>query len=597
MLSTLLLALFYAATLCLAQLALPNPPYIPPDAANGARQSFGRLQPNPQWSNLLGNLLYFYEAQRSGKLPSTNRVSWRNSSTENDGKDVNLDLSGGYFDAGDFIKATFPLSAALTSICWGATDYGKAYDTTKQTAYLDDMLRWGLDWLMKAHPSDNTLYVLVGNTDTDDAYWGGDQGIPTYRPSYQINDTNPGTDAAAGASAAFSACSNLYANRGFGGPFSSPASLQNSSYADTLLTHAQQLYSFAVNASGGQKTYQTSVPATAKSYASSAYTDELTLAALLLSWATNSTSLYQDAENYYQQFKLAGNNGVFNWDSKTPGLAVLFAQMTQSSETLGGNLSSWQSEAERYFDRIVNKQGPAFLTEGGLLYYNGDSDDASINPALNAAMLLTRYAPLASTSEKKNSYIQFAQSQVDYVLGNNPMHGASLPHTRRTMPNMNPLVPYIVGSHPNSPSNPHSAMASGGNSASDIDTSPKEEAYVLYGAVIGGPDRRDRYFDIRSDWPETEVALDYNAPMLTLAAMHVLNGLNDPFFVNLTIGAYESSRPKGLPCDSAFPKGCAGPHLSRGAKIAIGVVVTVVGLLIIGLLAWYLRTLKRSKTA
>ena len=56
--------------------------------------------PNSQWSTLLGNLLYFYEEQRSGRLPSTKRVSWRNDSSVNDGSDVGLDLSGGYYDAG-----------------------------------------------------------------------------------------------------------------------------------------------------------------------------------------------------------------------------------------------------------------------------------------------------------------------------------------------------------------------------------------------------------------------------------------------------------------------------------------------------------------
>jgi hypothetical protein len=67
------------------------------------------------------------------------------------------------------------------------------------------------------------------------------------------------------------------------------------------------------------------------------------------------------------------------------------------------------------------------------------------------------------------------------------------------------LVPYIVGVNPNSPSNPHSAMASGGFDVDNIDTDPAQEAHILYGAVVGGPDKKGRYFDIRSDWPETEV--------------------------------------------------------------------------------------------
>jgi endoglucanase len=83
-----------------AQLSLPSPPLLPPPATSGAHSSTQGSIPNPQWSALLGNLLYFYEAQRSGHLPATNRVSWRNDSAVNDGSDVGLDLSGGYYDAG-----------------------------------------------------------------------------------------------------------------------------------------------------------------------------------------------------------------------------------------------------------------------------------------------------------------------------------------------------------------------------------------------------------------------------------------------------------------------------------------------------------------
>ncbi len=83
-----------------AQLSMPSPPFLPPPASSGAQPSTQGSVPNPQWSTLLGNLLYFYEAQRSGRLPITNRVSWRNDSAVNDGSDVGLDLSGGYYDAG-----------------------------------------------------------------------------------------------------------------------------------------------------------------------------------------------------------------------------------------------------------------------------------------------------------------------------------------------------------------------------------------------------------------------------------------------------------------------------------------------------------------
>ncbi|THH07875.1 hypothetical protein EW146_g9178 [Bondarzewia mesenterica] len=196
------------------------------------------------------------------------------------------------------------------------------------------------------------------------------------------------------------------------------------------------------------------------------------------------------------------------------------------------NLSGWQQEAERYFDRIVSGTGPSYTTSGALLWYNGDSDDASLNPVLNAAMLLTRYAQIATTSGRRTSYLSFAQNQLDYALGKNSMS---------------------FDSNSNSPSNPHSAMASDGNDITQLDTSPTQEAYVLYGAVIGGPNKQDWFFNIHSDWPETEVALDYNAPLLTLAAAHALTDTADPYFTQLQAGAYDARKPSGTPCDPAFP--------------------------------------------
>lgn len=199
----------------------------------------------------------------------------------------------------------------------------------------------------------------------DNLYWGGDLNIPLPRPSFQINDTNPGTDAAASASAAFSACSSLYANRAFNGSFSSStASLHNASYAQTLLTHSQQLYTFAANSSGGLKTYQSSVPEIGDAYPSTDFGDDLAMAALWLSWANGSAALFQDAEDYYKEYKLAGTSRIFNWDSKTPGLAVLFAQIAQSPSGPGRNLAQWKQEAEKYFDGIVNNDGPGYLSRG-----------------------------------------------------------------------------------------------------------------------------------------------------------------------------------------------------------------------------------------
>lgn len=557
------LAVLSLAAPGLSQVALPSPAVLPPPAASGAVSSASKT-PNAQWSTLLGNLLYFYEAQRSGKLPSTNRVNWRNSSALNDGSDIGKDLTGGYYDAGDYIKCTYPLSFVLTSVCWGAVEFGSGYDQAQQTPYLDDMLRWGLDWLIKAHPDANTLVVQVGDGNLDNDYWGGDQDIPTPRPSYLINSTHPGTDAAASASAAFSACSILYSGSKNTFANSAPASLADTNYASTLQTHATQLFGLAANSSFA--TFTSTLPAVNNVYPSSGYQDELVLGAFMLGAATNSSTLISQAISWYESAGLSGADNVFNWDSKGPGMAIMFAQLASAQPQLFPNsysLSHWQSEAENYFDLIIGGSGRGRLTNGGLLYYDGDSDEASLNPALNAAMLMLHYAPIATSNDKRSSYKSYARNQIAYTLGNNPMS-----------------APYVVGSNPNSPSNPHSAPASGGSDAGNINTSPSQESNVLYGAIIGGPDKSDRFFDIRDDWPETEVALDYNAPMLTLAAASVLSETDDPYFTKLQAGAYNNVKPSGTPCDAAYP--CGGKHggLSRAGLIALVVVLVVVGLLI-----------------
>ncbi len=94
-----------------AQLPLPDTPYTPPDASHGTQVTNGST-PNAQWSTLVGNLLYFYDEQRSGKLPLNERVPWRNDSALDDGKDVGLDLTGGYYDAG----GRFDLSSTMSAL-------------------------------------------------------------------------------------------------------------------------------------------------------------------------------------------------------------------------------------------------------------------------------------------------------------------------------------------------------------------------------------------------------------------------------------------------------------------------------------------------
>lgn len=68
--------------------------------------------------------------------------------------------------------------------------------------------------------------------------------------------------------------------------------------------------------------------------------------------------------------------------------------------------------------------------------------------------------------------------------------------------------------------------------------------------------------------------------MLTLAAMRVLNDSSDPFFTRLQPGAFAALKPSGSPCDAAF--NCnSGSGLSKGAKVALGIVLSLIGCMIV----------------
>ncbi|GJJ68319.1 endoglucanase [Entomortierella parvispora] len=468
--------------------------------------------PDSEYVKLLDYSLLFYEAQRSGKLPPNQRVTWRNNSAMTDGSDVGVDLTGGYYDAGDYLKFIFPLTFTLAETCWGGLTYFEGYELANQTQYLDQMVRWGMDWLMKAHSNNDTLWVQVGTSDIDNNYWGPDTTIPGPRASFQVNRTSPGTDVMADASAAFSACSQLYRDK-----------LNNATYATTLQTHAEVLYNLAETATP-QQVYQTVVPAASCCYASSGFVDELAWGAAWLYSLTKNPIYAQKAGVYIDSENSQGiQTNPVTWDDKTGFVYILMASLTNGTSAY----SKWQSLSEQFADFTKNAPKPCMFTKGGLYFCNGNSgDDTSVvsaNAAFGLMLLSTQMESNsngnATIQEKVSEYQAFALGQINYLLGDNPEK-----------------TPYVVGVHPNSPINPHSAPASGGDDPGTLDSYPAKEKYTIYGALVGGPDKNDRFEDRRSDWRQSEVALDYNAPFNGLIAYQVMTSKDSPPYVAIAAG-------------------------------------------------------------
>jgi hypothetical protein len=154
------------------------------------------------YADVLQKSLLFYDAQRSGDLPTNFPLNWRGDSALTDGKDVGVDLSGGYYDAGDHVKFALPMASSMTLLGLGVVQYRDAYVTSGLLPQMLDALKWGTDWLIKAHPSANVFYAQVGNGSADHAFWGAPEVMTMGRPAYKLDPTHPGSDAAGEAAAA-----------------------------------------------------------------------------------------------------------------------------------------------------------------------------------------------------------------------------------------------------------------------------------------------------------------------------------------------------------------------------------------------------------
>ncbi|MEV4497183.1 glycoside hydrolase family 9 protein [Micromonospora arborensis] len=427
------------------------------------------------YAEALQKSLFFYEAQQSGRLPDWNRVSWRGDSALTDGADVGLDLTGGWYDAGDHVKFGFPMAFSATMLAWGAVEYRSGYTASGQLPHLLNNLRYVNDYFIKAHPSANVLYGQVGKGDDDHKWWGPAEVMTMARPAYKIDASCGGADLAGETAAAMAASSMVFRPT-------------DAAYADKLLGHARQLYTFADTV---RKSYHECITDATSFYRSwSGWQDELVWAAIWLHRATGEASYLAKAESEYDklgtepQSTTRSYKWTIAWDNKQFGAYVLLANLTGKQK--------YVDDANRWLDYWtvgVNGQrvpyspgGMAVLDSWGALRY-----------AANTSFAALVYSDKTTDTTRKARYHDFAVRQINYALGDNPRSSS-----------------YLIGFGANAPKNPHHRTAHG--SWWDSQTVPVQTRHTLYGALVGGPSSaNDAYSDSRSDYVMNEVATDYNA--------------------------------------------------------------------------------------
>lgn len=71
-----------------------------------------------------------------------------------------MDLTGGYYDAGDNVKFGLPMAFTTTMLAWSVLEFGKRMP--QELPQARQALRWGSDYLLKASAKlPNALYVQV----------------------------------------------------------------------------------------------------------------------------------------------------------------------------------------------------------------------------------------------------------------------------------------------------------------------------------------------------------------------------------------------------------------------------------------------------
>ncbi|KAJ7952248.1 Endoglucanase [Quillaja saponaria] len=415
-----------------------------------ARTDEAFSSPTPDYGDALGKAILFFEGQRSGKLPASQRVKWRGDSALSDGNLENVKLIGGYYDAGDnvnLVTSIVPSSGALV-IYWKLTLHQQP-----------SIPRWEME----------IQITSVGNA------------LKTWIPPrtlYKITADSPGTEAAAESAAALSAASIVFKK-------------VDANYSSRLLSQSQTLFDFADKYRGS---YKSSCPF----YCSySGYEDELLWAAAWL-YKASGESKYLSYVSSNQRWSQAVSE--FSWDNKFVGAQTLLAQ-----EFYGGkkDLSKFKTDADSFICSVMpgSSSLQITMTPGGLLYIR---DSSNLQYVTSTTMVLFIYSKVLNAAHidgiqcgsvhfTASQIRTFAKTQVDYILGDNPMkmsfmvgYGSKYPmqlhHRGSSIPSINV----------------HPAKVGCSDGSADYYSSTKPNPNTHVGAIVGGPNSIDRFNDARS---------------------------------------------------------------------------------------------------
>ncbi|RWV87383.1 hypothetical protein GW17_00050629 [Ensete ventricosum] len=442
------------------------------------------------YKDALSKSLLYFEAQRSGHLPYNQRVTWRGHSGLTDGLQQGFGL---------------PMAFTITMLSWSVIEYGDEIAAAGEYHHALEAIKWGTDYFIKAHTHPYVLWVEVGDGDTDHYCWQRPEDMTTSRQAYKIDTENPGSDVAGETAAAMAAASIVFQK-------------SNPHYSHLLLHHAQQY----------RGKYDSSVREAKRYYPSwSGYQDELLWAALWLHRATGKGAyLEYVVENGHGFGGTGWEMAEFSWDVKYAGVQILATKLLMEGnlpESQRQAAERYRSKAEYYICACLNQNNGSNVhrTAGGMLFVRQWNNMQYVS---SAAFLLSVYSDHLNKAGQRElqcpdgavgpqDLVALAKSQADYILGANPMRTS-----------------YLVGYGRKYPMKVH-------HRGSSIVSYKRNQGFigcmqgyydwygrrapnpnVVIGALVGGPDSRDKFRDNRGNYMQTEACTYNTAPLVGVFA-------------------------------------------------------------------------------
>ncbi|PIA34837.1 hypothetical protein AQUCO_03700250v1 [Aquilegia coerulea] len=291
------------------------------------------------YTDALAKSILFFEGQRSGKLPSNQRLAWRGDSALSDGTPEHVDLVGGYYDAGDNVKFGLPMAFTTTMLAWSVIEFGSAMQGEIQNARA--AIRWSTDYLLKAATATpGTLYVQVGDPNVDHKCWERPEDMDTARNVYKVSTKNPGSDVAAEMSAALAAGSIAFKD-------------SDPSYSSKLLQTAMKVFDFADKYRGSYSDSLGSV--VCPFYCSySGYHDELLWGASWLHKASQNHSYLAYIQSNGHTLGADDDDFSFSWDDKRVGTKILLSKVFLAPKNILQNITSFHLINMFYLNFLQN---------------------------------------------------------------------------------------------------------------------------------------------------------------------------------------------------------------------------------------------------